>query len=591
MFVRALRTASVLGWSAIAFTAMSVVAFAAGPRGPEWVSKDAVIYLEASHPNTLFDRVLDPKFQKYLSSLPPYARFLKSEAFKGQMAGVSFVASLLETTPEKGLRSLTGGGVVFAVEASPGKPPWGFVAFTPSDPAFLSSAHTKLLELARNDAKSKGKSDPIKESEYQGVKGYSMSDQEFHAIINDTLVISQSSNGLKAVIDRAKGKETGERITANADWKARKALVNDDTIAWGFVRLDRLRELDKKFVVPDQVNPGATFLFAPWIEAIRKAPWVGANLGWSDSHLTLDLALPNPPKGYSDALKRYLPPKGQGAAAPLNPPGTIASLTLWRDLSAIWEVRNELFSPQFVQGAAQLDTVAGQYFGGRDFGTGVLGSISNSWRLVVATQDYAKMNPVPDLRLPGFALVIDLKPDDDDFAQRLKVAFQSFIGLANIGAAQSKAPPLELVSEEVDGVTVASTRFMVSKPAPDAKKTAVHQRHNFSPTVVQVDNHFVLSSSKGLAKDLISIVREKQKPADATVLLTAKGSVLAGLLETNKARLVTQNMMEKGNDKAAASGEIDLLLGLLRYAGNASLSVKDTDTAANFKLDFNLGAK
>ena len=55
--------------------------------------------------------------------------------------------------------------------------------------------------------------------------------------------------------------------------------------------------------------------------------------------------------------KKFLPPKGAGAPAPLRPKGTIASLGLWRDMSAIWEVRNDLFPPQVVQGLAQLDTV------------------------------------------------------------------------------------------------------------------------------------------------------------------------------------------------------------------------------------------
>ena len=50
-------------------------------------------------------------------------------------------------------------------------------------------------------------------------------------------------------------------------------------------------------------------------------------------------------------------------------------------------------------------------------------------------------------------------------------------------------------------------------------------------------------------------------------------------------------MLEKGNDKATASGQIDLLLGLLRYAGRGTLTAKDGDKAVEFRLDFALGAK
>jgi hypothetical protein len=259
-------------------------------------------------------------------------------------------------------------------------------------------------------------------------------------------------------------------------------------------------------------------------------------------------------------------------------------------VSAIWEVRNELFPPEVVQGLAQLDTFAGQYFGGRDFGSGVLGAIGPDWRIVVAEQDYAAIKPVPDTKLPAFALVIDLKPDDDDFAARLKVAFQSFIGLANLGAAQSKAPPLELGSETVDGVTVATSHFMPPKAAAGAKEP-VHQRQNFSPSAAQVDNHFIISSSLGLTKDLIPVLRKPAKETGVTAIVEADGGTLVHLLELNRGRLVTQNMLEKGNDKATASGQIDLLLGLLRYAGRGTLSAKDSDGAVEFKLDFALGAK
>jgi hypothetical protein len=590
MPVRVPRRTSVIGWSAIAVALMSLAARADGPRGVEWMSKDAILYLEAAHPGLLLDRVLDPKFQSYLSSIPPYARYLKSDAYTQQQAGIKFVAALLETTPEKGIRDLAGGGVAFGVEGEKGKAPWGFIALTAGDPAFLTKAHAKLLELTRNDAKGKGLPDPVKESEHRGIKLYSMSKDENHAILDKTLVVSQSADAVKTIIDRSLSSALGTS-TPIGDWKGRQAKAPADTVAAGIVRLDRLRELDpKKYTIPEMVDPGQTFLFAPWIEAARKAPWVAANITWSDAHLTANVTLPTPPNGYHATVKTYLPPKGSSAPAPLRPKGVIASLSLWRDLSAIWEVRNDLFPPPFVQGLAQLDTFAGQYFDGRDFGTGVLGAISSDWRLVVAEQDYSKMNPVPDLKLPGFALVIDVKPDDDDFAQRLKVAFQSFVGLANLGAAQSKAPPLELVSVDVDGITIASTRFMASKPAPGTKPS-VHQRHNFTPSVAQVDNHFILSSSLGLTKDLIPAVREKAKPTDATLLVEASGAAIAKILEVNRQRLVTQNMMEKGNDKATASAEIDLLLGLLRYAGQGTLSAKDGDKAVDFRLDFALGTK
>jgi len=111
-------------------------------------------------------------------------------------------------------------------------------------------------------------------------------------------------------------------------------------------------------------------------------------------------------------------------------------------MAAIWEASEDLFAPEVAQNLAKLDTFAGQFFGGRDFGSGVLGALDPHWCLVVAHQDYAGLVPAPDVKLPGFALIAGLNPDDADFSQRLKVAFQSFVGLSNLNAAQKSAPPL-----------------------------------------------------------------------------------------------------------------------------------------------------
>jgi hypothetical protein len=311
----------------------------------------------------------------------------------------------------------------------------------------------------------------------------------------------------------------------------------------------------------------------------------------------------------TEAVRGYLPPRGAGAAKLVTTPGTLLSASLWRDLAAVWDARAELFKPEDVQNLAKLDTFAGQFFGGRDFGSGVLGATNPDWRLVVALQDYDGLKPVPDVKLPAFALVFGTKPDDADFVQRLKVAFQSFIGLYNIGAAQQKSPPLEQLSDPFEGVTISTTRYMAPPPPgpnaggkdkdkdkdqdQDVGKPAVPNRHNYSPSAVQVGDHFVISSSLGLARDLVKALkaadREPAKPEDGTLVAEADGEALAKLVGLNRDRLVMQNILGKGNDQERAEGEVDLLAKLLRYLGHARLSVKDGADLSRLNLEFQLG--
>jgi hypothetical protein len=571
-------------WAGVLALAVAGSARAEAPRVARLVAPDALFYAEVGRPGQVLDRVTDERLQAVLEAAPGYRDALKREGFVQFRQVVDVVAQQLGTTWDKGLRDLTGGGVVLAVEGKD-KPERVFLLVTPGDADFLKRAHAKLLELARQDAATKGRPDPVKESEYRGITGYSVGAQEAHAIVEGTLVVANGVATLKTIIDRALDK-SGPSIVDDGDWKASRSGQAADAVAWAFARLDRLRKIDPKNFPFAKADAGQTFLFGPWIEAFRKAPYASVGLAWSEGHLGAAIALPTPPGGYAKAFGKFVP---QGASAPgvLSPPGTVASLSLWRDLSAIWEVRGDLLPPEAQQGLAQLDTQAGTFFGGRDFGTGVLGALTADWRLVVARQDARSLDPAPDVKLPAFALVIGLKPEDEEFATRLKAAFQSFIGLVNLGAAQQKAPPLMLGSDSCEGVAILTSKFQA--PAGARKKDEpIHTRHNFSPTAAQVGNQFILSSSLGLAKDLIRALKSPAPATDATLVAVADGPTLAGLLEENKDRLVMQNMLEKGNDKAKAEQEIGLLVKLVRYLGHADASVKDRPDSLQFRLDFAL---
>ncbi|MDX2037854.1 MAG: hypothetical protein SFX72_14480 [Isosphaeraceae bacterium] len=589
------RFASPLAALALFASTISPLARAAdAPLGVDWVSNDALVHVESARPTLLLDRFLSPSFQAYLGAIPQYKRYIESAEFKQQSAQIEFVATLLDTTWERAIRDLAGGGLILSAEVVDGKPAVTLI-LTPSDPAFLAKAHTKLLDLARADAKGKGNPDPIKTADHRGITGYSVSSEEAHAIVRDALVITNSPKHLKTVIDRALDGKPGGAPPRELTDRRIQAKSNTDTIAWGLVRLEKLRALDPKFAIPEKIDPGATFLFGPWLEAARKAPWASAAIRWGDVAMTAEVELPAPRDGYSDTYRRYLPKPGQGAPQLLAPKGVIGNFSLWRDLASIWEVRAEIFPPEALQGLAQLDSFAGQFFGGREFGSGVLASLGTNWRLVVAEQDYAKMSPVPDIKLPAFALVIDTAPDDEEFAQRLRVAFQSFVGLANLGAAQEKAPPLESGSETVDGVTILTTHFLspkapAAKPGePAAQPEPVHQRHNFTPSAMQVGNTFVLSSSIGLARDLVPLLKTPAKSMTETAILDVDGRALARLVEINKSRLVMQNMLEKGNDRAKAESEIGFLEAVLRYFSHATMTASDANESLRFFLKVDLG--
>jgi hypothetical protein len=569
-------------------------AAAAETPAPRWIAADAAVYIELARPALLIDTVLRPPVQGALRALPPVRSYLEGNSYRTLRMVADMVAEKLGTTAEEALRRLTAGGVTLAIEGPPGDPPRAFLVVTPDDAEFGSRAVDTLVSLARQDAANKGKPDPVKSAEYRGVQGYELG-KAVVALVEGSLVLSDRAENVNTVIDRARdGLKPPGAIADDPDWKRRRAAVAPDTLAWGIARLEKLRALaPMRFQVAERPPAQLTFLFGSWLETLRTAPWIEATLGAGNERVVASVVLPVPPAGYREALQGFVPPRGKGAPAPVSPPGTIAHLSLWRDLSAIWEARSELFTPEVQQGLAKLDTFAGQFFGGRDFGSGVLGALDPRWRLVVAHQDYDALSPRPDVKLPGFALIAELNPDDDEFSQRLKVAFQSFVGVVNLGAAQKGQPPLEQGSEIFEGTTIATARYMVSKAEAaaggqnDAVKTAIHPRFNLSPSMAQVENHFILSTSVGLTRALITALKAAPAAATATestLLVEADGPSLARLVTLNRSRLIMQNMLDKGQDQATAETEVDQLGRLLRSLGRGRVTVADGAETLRFDL-------
>lgn len=561
-----------------------------GPEAARWIAADqALFFAEVLKPEALIDRAVSDDLGRLIAAVPGLQDSLRDNpAIRELRQAVEYLSNVLETRPDEGLRKLVSGGVVLAVEGSKDEPRI-YLVVTPGDPEFLEEAHTELVELARQDARENGKPDPIQEAEHRGVRGFSVDEDEAHAIVDGKLIIASGADALRTLIDRTQD-GLDAPLADDPTWSDRRAAVGEEAAAWAMVNLARLREIDPDQYAPEKFDAGAVFVFGPWIEALRTADWASLSLTWTEGRLAAELAMPQPEGGYSPALSGYLPTDGRGAAAPIEVPGVIASGTLWRDLAAIWEARGEIFPPEAQQGFAQLDTFAGQFFGGRDFESGVLGAIGTQWRFLVARQDVSELNPVPEVILPAFAIVIDLVPDDPDFALRLRAAFQSFIGLANLGAAQTKAPPLMLGSEDVAGVAVSTAAFLPSENRPEDEP--IHQRHNFSPSAFQVGDRFVISSSLGLAKHLVAALQapaDESTATDATLVVTADGSTLAGLIEQNREQLIVRNMLDEGNDRGRAEGEVELLKALAAYLGRGTLTAADTDDGLRVNLSFDLG--
>ncbi len=561
------------------------------PRAAAWISDRALVYAEIPDPAAVLDRLESREVQTVMADVPGLGEALKRPELNQARAAVGLLSLSLATTPPKAARALSGGGIVLAVEGEPSAPRIALFV-TPRDRALLDRANVRIVGLAGGDARKPGKAGSTEVGEHRGIATYQLGGDEAHAIVDDVLIVTNSKAFLDELIDRARGVSAIDPIRASAPFVAGRAACGAGASAWALARLDRLREADPEKYRAATPDVGATILFGAWYEAFRQSPWAAVALTWTGDRIAADLALPTPEGGFPATLRRFQPGAGQGASRPIDPPGTILSASLWRDLAALWEVREEVLPPEALQNLAQLDSFAGQFFGGRDFGSGVLGALRADWRFVIANRTGPPEGPVPDVQFPGFALLIPTDAEDTDFQVRLRAAFQSFVGLANLGAAQQKAPPLILGSEQADGVTLLTTAFVPDREA-DAEAGAaaepVDVRYNFTPSAAQVGSTFVLSSNVDLARSLIRTLQAAPAPGPptgSTLLAEASGPALAELLLLNRQTLATRNMLQKGADRAAADAQVEAIGRIIRYLNHGRLSAEDRDDGVRFHLEF-----
>jgi hypothetical protein len=138
-------------------------------------------------------------------------------------------------------------------------------------------------------------------------------------------------------------------------------------------------------------------------------------------------------------------------------------------------------------------------------------------------------------------------------------------------------------------VDFAIARF--GKPKGDELKE-LPVRFNFSPALAIVDQYAVLSSTEGLARDLIDALKQASsgaKPlAGTSALMEVNGSELTTLLKANRKSMAAENMIKEGISMEQALGNIDAVLGAIGLADQARLSLVARDGRPNLSLELKL---
>lgn len=538
----------------------------------------SLAYIEIRSPDALYDRAMAPALWEKLRKLAAVDAYLSSP----QYATVRFVVGLLEARLgvdwEKALRESTGGGI--AASFDPASESVLFVVKARS-PELLGKLNAALLEMAEADARNKSQPSSIKTSQYQGVTVWQTNDQGFYALVDDVLVASNKESGLHAALDRVRDK-TARSLADEPMFDQARRQAGEAAVAWSWTRLDMVRNLPnvaKVLGLPSD-NPLLELLAGGVLESAQNAPYVVGSLDLRDDDVKLRLTMPHDGAKATPARKWFFTTPSEAPTAPIELPGNIATLVIDRDLAGYWTGRDELFNDQIKAGFAQADSQFGLFFAGRDFGPEVLGELNPRWQLVVARQEFETGRPLPALKLPAFALVLELK-HPDEFGEQLLVGYQTIVGLLNVTGAQNAQPQFLAASEQRGDVTISKSTFVVRK-GTDLAKAPIN--YNFGPSCAQVGKHFIVGSTLGITRQLVdALAHAPPAAAPENASLTLNVGELAVAVAENRELLVNQNMLQAGRTRAESEAYIDAVFALAKLAVDSRIGMQVDASEISFE--------
>ncbi len=564
-----LRRVFLLAAVAVVLPAVWLTAASADEPAATCIPDDAVLALDISQPKPVLDLALDDKTVKTVTDLPIYNLMAMSAGFKQFKGGVAYLESTLDTDWRTASRKLFGGGATLSVHPGGG---WLFIADSTDDGALLNQLHGQLVMIAKADAQNKGEPERVASVEYQGVKVWQFNPDECHAIAGKRFYMSNRRDLLKQALDM-RAKPDAKNLTTTAAYQTAKKVAGPDSCGVAVANMEVLKMLGpvENLLQPSQ-NPMWALLFSGMTDSIRESKWLSMVLKVEGDKITLHAAGDNKPN--AESLTGFAAPRAadDGAMPKFPVANQVASMSFYRDLHAFYAAKDTLF-PERTSELIFFENMMGIFFTGRDLTDEVMAETKPQVRVVVAKQNYDPAVGTPKTQWPAFAAVFQLK-NPQEFGEVAEEAWQKALGLINFIRGQQALSGMILDRPTHNGVQFTVARF--AKPRGD-DAAADETRKNFSPALAMVGEYVIFSSSQSLARDLIDACKQemegKVKPAPAShTLLDVDGKLLTEIIMANRENMITNNMLEKGNSRDQAAGEIDFLITLVNLMSGAKFT-------------------
>lgn len=539
------------------------------------------VYLEVQRPGELLKEIKDHPLLREIKKSESGERLLTHPNFVQFQVVLSLFELRLGMTWEEAIEAISAQGVAIGIDPETN----GVALLLKGESAEkVEQVRKQLMEIAREEAKKNGKTDPYKQTDYRGITVYQVDKGGFATHGPWIMAVNKGDLGQKLLDQVLDGGR--QNLSANPEFQNASASRRNNDV-WGYVALSRLREEEKvhKALFGQADNPLAELLVGGLQEVLRHCEYVTLRGNLFPDHFDLDVSVPHDPANIAESRQYWFGPDGVGSADPLPQlEDQIFGLTAYRNISEMWLRAGDLFDERMNDKLAEADNNLTTLFSGKDFGEDVLGTFHPQVQLIVTRQTFPREGVKPAIKLPAFGLLTHMR-DPETSHRELRRTYQSLIGFLNIVGAQNGQPQLELNFDTQDGTEVISASYVPESGSE--KSDAAPINFNFSPSVAFLGDRFVVASTEQLARSLIKSEPragdQGGNPVSNTRAEISSHGVKQSLTD-NRAQLIAQNMLEKGHTKAEAETEIDTLLEILGLINGVDLNLSTDTEAKTFDL-------
>ncbi|MFT5299669.1 MAG: hypothetical protein ACI87E_001892 [Mariniblastus sp.] len=544
----------------------------APPTAANFLPETTVFFAHIDKPAELIGTLENHPVVKHVWEMKPVKQFMRSPQAAMAMLGRGLLEQQLGGDAITAFKKCMDQGVWLAFDT---KTSGVIVLFRSSDEDHLKQTAGKTLKFISTMAKQDGNKAPFKKIEYRDAVAAEF-DGAMIARRNNWFIITNQPKLAKSVVDKMIDAPLDSADSlSGANWFKEAVSQRQPADLWTAVDVGSVRKLvgDKEPFLGRTDNPGVELIFGGLLDLLKNTPVAMGELNLGDQ---IDVSINAPFDGkWANESREFFFGKELGGFAPqaLAPNNMIASLTSYRDIGLWWLSKEDLYAENVIAQLANADSQLSNIFPGMDFGQDVLGALEPGVQIIVTQNQYGEKY-IPDVKIPAFALVGKLK-NPEKLQRRLKIAFQSVIGFANINLGMNGQPQLEVETETIEGAKFASAEYFYEDNTEEGLML-----FNFAPTIAFQGSHLILSSKRELAVELAGLIA-KREPADnkpTNTSLVLDGDMIHQILVANRESLIAQNMLEEGNTRDDAQAQMEIVF-----------EVADLFKDAN--LDYSVGAK